>query len=254
MSENEAAKVPFTKRMRKATQTIHNVSDTMVNMKLGLTLSDETVWAEGILTFSCVFKHLEQAMERNKDSLLGDLDVPGLRRSKEFDNILKFYYGDNNWQSRFEAMKETPAVSAYLQHLVDAERRNPYLLTAYFYHLYMGLLSGGQILSLKKSVTNSKKEGGGEGGGVDIFHYDPPHTVQSVKKALKSATEDMSKHLDEETQEMVVNEGIKVFELNNTLISSVEGVNEAFWRLVKKTALVFLIVAILFYLVIQYLL
>lgn len=249
MAEHEA-KVPFTKRMRKATQSIHNVSDALVNMKLGLTLSDETVWAEGILTFSCVFKHLEQALERNKDSLLGDLDVPGLRRSKEFDNIIQFYYGPTNWQSKVDTMKETPAVSNYLQHLVDTEKRNPYLLTAYIYHLYMGLLSGGQILSLKRSVTNNKKDDDKKaGGGDDIFHFEPPHTVQSVKKSLRAATEDMSKHLDDETQEMVVNEGIKVFELNNTLVNSVEGVNEAFWRLAKKVGLVILILAILFYLI-----
>lgn len=243
MSE-QAAAIPFTKRMRKATQSIHNVSDALVNMKLGLTLSDERVWAEGILTFSCIFKHLEQALERNKDSLLGDLDVPGLRRTEKFDKTLKFYYGETGWKSKVEAMKATPAVSGYLQHLVDAERRNPYLLAAFVYHLYMGLLSGGQILSLKKSM--SKKTG--ETGGDDIFHIEAPLTVQSVKKSLKSATEEMCKHLDDQTQEMVINEGVKVFELNNELVNSVEGVDEAFWRLAKKTALIFVVLAIIFYL------
>jgi len=251
----ESSSLPFTKRMRKATQSIHNISDALVNMKLGLTLSDETVWSEGILTFAPVFKHLEQALERNKDSLLGDLDVDGLRRSKQFDDVLKFYYGEDGWVSRLERMKATPAVSSYLQHLVEAERRNPYLLTAFVYHLYMGLLSGGQILSLKRSATAAAKEAKKlKGGGDDIFHFEPPHTVQSVKKSLRNATEEMSRNLDAETQDLVVQEGVKVFELNNALVNSVEGVDQAFWRLAKKVALVFVLVAIVFYLVINQLL
>jgi len=241
MADVQEAPMPFTKRMRKATAKIHNVSDTLVNVKLGLTLTDDTVWKQGILTFSCVYKHLEQALERNKDSLLGDLDVDGLRRTQQFDNILQHYYGEA-WQSEFEDMKKTPAVTNYLQHLIDIERQNPYLLAAYIYHLYMGLLSGGQILSLKRSVSGKT-----EVGGDDIFHYEAPHTVQSIKKSLRSATEEMAANLDSETQELVVNEGIKVFELNNTLINSVEGVNEAFGKLVKWMMLMaVLILAILY--------
>jgi hypothetical protein len=35
------------KEMREVTRTIHNRSDTLVNAKLGITLSDDSVWAEG---------------------------------------------------------------------------------------------------------------------------------------------------------------------------------------------------------------
>lgn len=240
-NKEQHAAIPFTKRMRKATAKIHNVSDALVNLKLGLTLSDDTVWKQGILTFSCVFKHLEQALTRNKDSLLGDLDVEGFRRAEQFDNVLRHYYGDE-WQSEFEAMKTTSAVSNYLQHLIDIERQNPYLLAAYIYHLYMGLLSGGQILSLKRSVSGNKDD-----GGDDIFHFESPHTVPALKKSLRSAAEDFGGNLDSETQELVINEGIKVFELNNTLVNSVEGVNEAFRRLVLWVAVGGLVVLAMLY-------
>jgi hypothetical protein len=33
--------------MREATRTIHNRSDALVNAKLGFTLTDDAVWAEG---------------------------------------------------------------------------------------------------------------------------------------------------------------------------------------------------------------
>ena len=106
----------------------------------------------------------------------------------------------------------------------------------------MGLLSGGQILSLKRSVSGNKDE-----GGDDIFHFESPHTVQSLKKSLRSAAEDFGGNLDSETQELVISEGIKVFELNNTLVNSVEGVNEAFWRLVLWVAVGGLVVLAMLY-------
>ena len=80
----------------------------------------------------------------------------------------------------------------------------------------MGLLSGGQILKMKRSISGNKTD---DGGGEDIFHFSEPHTVQSVKKSLRSAAEEMGNNLDKDTQELVINEGIRVFELNNTLIN-----------------------------------
>lgn len=44
------------------------------------------------------------------------------------------------------------ALENYLEHLQNLERENPKLLLAYVYHLYLGLLSGGQILAKKRSV------------------------------------------------------------------------------------------------------
>ena len=79
------------------------------------------------------------------------------------------------------------------------------------------MLSGGQILKMKRSISGNKTDE--DGGGEDIFHFSEPHTVQSVKKSLRSAAEEMGNHLDKDTQELVINEGIRVFELNNTLIN-----------------------------------
>jgi heme oxygenase len=46
-------------------------------------------------------------------------------------------------------------VKSYLEHLKKIENENPLLLAAYIYHLYMGLLSGGQILAKKRGVKAS---------------------------------------------------------------------------------------------------
>lgn len=224
----ETAEMPLTKRMRKATQKIHNLSDNLVNMKLGLTLSDVSIWREGILTFTPIFQFLEEALGRHEDSLLGDLDVEGMRRSEAFDNVLQHYYGQEEWKEALKAKIQTEAVANYLRHLEEVEKEDPHRLAAYIYHLYMGLLSGGQILSLKKSITGNPDE------KDDIFIFEAPHTVASLKKALRSGMEEMGGHLDPDAQEAIVQEGVKVFELNNTLIRSVKGVDDAFWKFILK--------------------
>ena len=91
MSDQEKT-VPFVKQMRLRTRNIHDKSDALVNLKLGLTLSDDTVWSEGILTFTNIFLFLEKALSRNQDSLLGDLDIDGMRRTEAFVTDLKSFY------------------------------------------------------------------------------------------------------------------------------------------------------------------
>jgi|688.fasta_scaffold55728_2 hypothetical protein len=45
--------------MREVTRTIHNRSDSLVNAKLGITLSDDSVWAEGrVFLFTFLQLHL----------------------------------------------------------------------------------------------------------------------------------------------------------------------------------------------------
>ena len=132
----EKSAVPFVKLMRQRTKNIHDRSDALVNLKLGLTLSDETIWSEGILTFTNIFLFLEEALDRNSDSLLGDLDVDGLRRTKAFEKDLESFYGEK-WHYKLNEMKDTPAVQNYISHLKHVESENPYLLSAYIYHLYM---------------------------------------------------------------------------------------------------------------------
>ena len=59
-------------------------------------------------------------------------------------------------------MRETSCVKSYISHLEKVESENPYLLSAYIYHLYMGLLSGGQILSAKKRISGKSSSEGEE--------------------------------------------------------------------------------------------
>lgn len=209
----------FSQEMREVTRTIHNRSDALVNAKLGITLSDDSVWAEGLLVFYEIFKFLEEALHRHRDSLIGDLLLPGMTRTEAFEADLDFYLGAN-WRDDYRVR---PEVQQYLDHLRQIEEENPYLIIAYVYHLYMGLFSGGQILMAKRVVSLTSCE------GCAVTTYDG-QAIGPLKKKLREAINMLADNLDEDTRKAILQEGIKVFELNNLVISSVRGVNEVLKR------------------------
>ncbi|TRY67005.1 hypothetical protein TCAL_02314 [Tigriopus californicus] len=214
----------FTQEMREATKTIHNMSDALVNIKLGVSISNPEVWAEGLMVFYEIFRALEQAMEDHKDSLIGEFDLPGLRRAEAFEADLAFYFGDH-WRQTYEIR---PEVAQYLAHLKRLEDENPYLLIAYIYHLYMGLLSGGQLLKSKKDFFKSGKTATQDAG--DAVTYFKDVSIASLKKRMKEIANTVAKDLDDETRKQILQEGVQVFKLNNTIIKSVRGVNDIFYK------------------------
>ncbi|MPC75989.1 Heme oxygenase 1 [Portunus trituberculatus] len=145
--------VLFTKKMRIVTREIHGVSDALINAKIGFAMSADRVWAEGLLVFYEVFLYLEGALDRYSHTLIGEVDVPGMRRKEAFEKDLAYYLGAN-WK---EGYTPRESVQQYLKHLEKLEEENPYLLLAYVYHLYMGLLSGGQILRRKRALLQKLK-------------------------------------------------------------------------------------------------
>ena len=69
----------------------------------------------------------------------------------------------------FTVKSEIKALVKYIDHLKHiAEEDEPLLLVAYIYHLYMGLLSGGQILSKKRQFFGSD-DGKVKGTAVTTF-------------------------------------------------------------------------------------
>ena len=53
------------------------------------------------------------------------------------------YFLGKDWNGASYEIR--PEVAKYLARLKVVEAENPYLLVAYIYHMYMGLLSGGQV-------------------------------------------------------------------------------------------------------------
>lgn len=192
---------------------------------LSLALHNNEVWADGLLVFYEVFKYIETKVD---DNILPQ----EFRRTKAFEEDLTFYLG-TQWQSNYEIR---PQVGDYLSHLERINSENSILLLAYVYHLYMGLLSGGQILQKKRKVF-ATQENSGLGMAVTDFK---DLTISELKSSMRTKFEELAGQWDEDTKQAILVEGRKVFELNNIIIGSVKNVNKVNLRLVGYVLVIFL--------------
>lgn len=168
-----------------------------------------------------IFKYLE---ENVSDQIL----PAEYHRTEQFEKDLQFYKG-SDWQKTYKVRE---SVQLYLNHLYDINEKNPLLLMAYVYHLYMGLLSGGQILSKKRKIAtkfmrNFREQRGDDdivepGSHLTSF---PHKSVLELKNNLRHIIDEFGEDFDDKTRQELIEESKRVFELNNVIINSVEGVS-----------------------------
>jgi len=195
----------LSKEMRLATREVHKLSDALVNAKLAFALNNNDVWCDGILVFYEIFKFLEE----NVSQQILPLEY---HRAEAFEKDIQFYKG-NEWQKTY---KIRPAVQTYLNHLYEINERNSLLLIAYVYHLYMGLLSGGQILTKKRKLAKKFKfseqrdddEVVEPGQHLTSF---PNKSVLELKNNLRSTIDDFCKDFDDKLRNELIEESKKVF-------------------------------------------
>lgn len=177
-------------------------------------MSDHDVWADGLLVFYEIFRFLELHVSVEK------LPVE-FHRTEAFETDLAFYLG-NNWQEGYEIRD---SVGMYLKHLTDVYNREPLLLLPYVYHLYMGLLSGGQILQKKRSLSGCFNPLGGGNEQSDAVTRFSNHTIAQLKTRMRSLFDEVAVDFDESMKVLMIAESKMVFHLNNELVRSVRGVN-----------------------------
>ena len=106
---------------------------------------------------------------------MADLDIEGIRRTEALEEDLDHFFG-KSWRTK----EEPEALVKYIEHLKQiAEEDEPLLLVAYIYHLYMGLLSGGQILSKKRQFFGSDA-GKVKGTAVTTFEGTVPAPLKGA--------------------------------------------------------------------------
>ena len=198
------------------------------------------MWAEGLLVFYDVFAHLESAMDRLGDSLVGELDITGMRRSAAFEADLSHYLGAD-WRANHVPR---PAVQRYLDHLRQLESDEPHLLMAYIYHLYMGLLSGGQVLRGKRQLIGRVFGGGADGAGNAVTDYGP-HKIRQLKIQLAAAMNSAAEQLDDVTRGQLIDESREVFVRNNEIVATVRGANQVVLKKLRNVGLLLLAIAVL---------
>ncbi|XP_026735489.1 heme oxygenase 1 [Trichoplusia ni] len=223
MSESEDL---FTTRMRRATRKIHNLSDALVNAKFAISLRNEEVWGGGLFIFYHIFGYLEDAKERLKMPDFDKMFVnKALYRKKAFEEDLEHYLG-SEWRS----IPKAPALENYLEHLQELEKTNPQLLLAYVYHLYLGLLSGGQILAKKRRMFGDGSVKPYTDKVTDFTGTD----IGQLKKDFRQATNEIADKMTEEEKNAFIEESNQVFVLNNSIVNSVGGQDKVFYNLMYK--------------------
>lgn len=164
-----------------------------------------------------IFKFLE-------DNVPVSILPPEYHRTENFERDLNYYKGAD-WKRCYKIREE---VAKYLSHLNRIKETNSLLLIPYVYHLYMGLLSGGQILAKKRQLKKKFTGGSGdndstEDDGNALLSF-PNQSMHHLKNNLKAIIDEYTKDFDANLRREMIEESQKVFELNNEIIGSVEGV------------------------------
>ncbi|GFG29182.1 hypothetical protein Cfor_05002 [Coptotermes formosanus] len=236
------AEEAFTKKMRSATREIHAISDSLVNAKLAFALSSKSVWAEGLLVFYEIFRYLEEAMIRLKDTHVGELCIEGMQRTDAFEKDLSFYLG-SDWKKTYEPRD---SVIKYLLHLRKLEDSDPNQLMAYIYHLYMGLLSGGQILRKKRAVVKKFMLFPSQQAYQDAVTDFGAINISKMKRDLVEAMNGIAGVLDEKTKEKLIEESKTVFVLNNEIIRSIQGADAVILKKFITVTIIVLLTVIVY--------
>lgn len=194
-------------------------------------LSDDSVWSDGLLIFYEIFKYLEANVPETILPLI-------FHRRHAFEKDLTFYLG-KNWEKTYEPRKE---VVKYVEHLQSLKERNPTLLVAYVYHLYMGLLSGGQLLQKKRRLAkNFSSSGDGVENGMAVTNFgDTP--IHELKTTMRNLIDQVAQGYSDETKSLLIEESERVFQYNNTIIRTVKDVNKVNLRkFVRVSFLLFIL-------------
>jgi heme oxygenase 2 len=222
-------------------------------------LNNNEVWADGLTIFYEIFKFLEENVSnqilpeeyhKSSDFEKGE----GFVRFDHFGDFqvffvvdLKFFKGDN-WEKSY---KIRPEVQKYLNHLYDLHENSPLLLIAYVYHLYMGLLSGGQILAKKRKLSSkftgktSNPDEIEPGTNLTCF---TGKSIVELKNKMRHNIDEYTKDFDENLRQDLIEESKRVFELNNEIIGSVEGVADQLKKNAVYVGGIALLVVLSFYL------
>lgn len=185
---------------------------------------DPRVWAQGLVSFYEVFRFLEQ-------NVPVELLPEQYRRTAAFERDLVHYLGVD-WRDDYIMH---PAVRSYLNHLTDINKRQPLLLLAYVYHLYMGLLSGGQILQKKRALFRSRDEPIGEA----VTRFDG-YDISELKNQMRTLIDTLAEDFDESLKSLLIVESRMVFHLNNEIVKVCGG---SLWSAVRNAIIIAVVMA-----------
>ncbi|KAG7395640.1 Heme oxygenase 2 [Phytophthora boehmeriae] len=215
--------------MRAATREIHSVSDSLINLKLVVALTDKQLYGRALLLFYYIYAQLESAIKTNKDheafqglhELLADI-----ARADGIAKDLNYYLGED-WSTKYQP---TSAVQAYVKHLQGLEKK-----------AHAVCFSGGQMI--QKLVKKSFAPPTGEGLNAFAFNVKSRMVLRnSIKDKINAVP------CDEATTKFILAESMSCFKMNNQVVRSLDGTGNHILKFVLKWLIVIgLIIATYFF-------
>ncbi|GLD97076.1 hypothetical protein PINS_up005759 [Pythium insidiosum] len=229
-----ASETPLlTAEMRAVTRKSHDISNNLINLKLVVALTNKELYGRALLLFYYVFAQMETSLRaaKNDEALKGLQEIlPDFERADAFAKDLAFYLGDD-WSTKYSP---TSAAKDYVNRIKEVEKQNPELLLAYFYHMYTALLAGGQMV--KKMVKRSFDLK--ESAGLEVFEFTKNRLA--IRTTIKDRIDSVP--IDDIKRKLIMDESLRIFEMNNQIVRSLEGTGRQFVLWVCKWLVAFSLV------------
>jgi len=202
--EDEKSWEDFCQKMKKATRSVHDLQDATIQALFVATLyvgGSQDLWFQALARFELVFNELEDCLDCQKK--IQDFDVPGMRVSQYIKEDLDEYYGDDRKPC------SSHAVNKWMKEIRAIRFDHPYLITAYIYHMYLGLHTGAKILRQKFKLKGKTLE-------LDA--------KLNIKEGLKASMKNLILE-QPDLKEPLIEHSKNLFRLNNGIIQECENKN-----------------------------
>lgn len=142
-------------------------------------------------------------------TILSQLQIPGLARSARLlaDLQLTSHHSGQSIAGQLEEVSRKGALAKFLAHIKLSVGRNPHVLVAFAWVLYMAIFSGGRILrhSLQPIAGNIS------GSGLQFFEFDGNEDGEDIRRYFKKSFAEIEPHLSKEEKEDIVVEAQEIF-------------------------------------------
>jgi heme oxygenase len=202
-------------KLRAGTQKAHTAAENIGFTKCFLKgVVDRKSFAEFLGNLYYVYSELEAAVERNLGHpVVKRVYFPELNRKEYLEKDMEFYYG-KDWQNKITPFKATQDYIARIREISDTA---PELLLAHTYTRYMGDLSGGQMF--QKIAQSALKLEGYQ--GTSFYNFEEIPDKKAFKDKYRQALDSL--HIDDATEERIVAEANKAFDLNMRVAQELDG-------------------------------
>lgn len=218
MAEPDAVREPFSVRLRRRTNRRRTANQAITNLTVPLALSARPVYALILSAYHAIFVAFEDEFEKRRRVYprLNAVYFRELLRAKAFAADLSFYGGDPAVRA------SSPATDAFIADMRASLAREPELIIAYSYVLYMGLATASpRVIPWVRSAFDLRV--GGE--GVAVWDFSPTiHNIPAFKKAYNKALNAFP--VDDGLEDRLVAQVHHVFEGSTAIFGEVKATGQ----------------------------